>query len=123
MAVPQYYEDAKGWADWIKAQITAYEASGLQGLTWSPVGATVLFILSIVGSVFAWKSAGPSRRLGLLVFAWIFGFSLFGIFVLPPLAWQRYYFPLAAPLAVGYGLALPPILTPLWPPFPPPPKR
>ncbi len=114
VAAPQYYENDKGWPDWIGGQIAIYEASGLQGLTWSPVSATALFILSIVGSVFAWKSAGPSRRATLLIFAWILGFSLFGIFMLTPLAWQRYYLPLAAPLAVGYGLGLTALMSALW---------
>jgi peptidoglycan/LPS O-acetylase OafA/YrhL len=100
----QYYEDIHGWPDWIAGQIKDYEASGLGGVGWSSSALLVL----VIGSLLVWLLPAVKRPAGpavLLVGATLI-FSVAAVFFLTPLAWQRYYLPLAALWAVYYGAAL-----------------
>jgi 4-amino-4-deoxy-L-arabinose transferase-like glycosyltransferase len=103
----QYYEDQRGWPQWIGSQIAAYEASGLAGIHWG-----LLAYLSIPFSVLGLLS-GP-RSPGLVLLAGVSLFTVFAVFFLTPLPWQRYYLPLAAPVAVLCGLGVMSAWRPLW---------
>jgi 4-amino-4-deoxy-L-arabinose transferase-like glycosyltransferase len=96
---PQYYEDQRGWPQWIGSQIAAYEASGLAGIHWG-----ILAYLSIPFGVLALLMM--PRSPGLVLLAGVSIFTVLAVFSLTPLAWQRYYLPLAAPVAVLCGLGV-----------------
>jgi hypothetical protein len=90
---PQYFEDPRGWPQWIGGQIAAYEASGLAGIQWGllayasiPLGALALLL--------------RPRSPGLTLLAGASALTALATFFLTPLAWQRYYLPLATPYAV-----------------------
>ncbi len=104
IAPPQYYEDKRGWPQWIGGQIAAYETAGVQGIGWGIAPLIILIIVSVAG----WLLPGVARHAGngLIVFACVFGFSLIVIYVLTNVPWQRYYLPLAALYAIFYGLSL-----------------
>lgn len=104
MAPPQYYEDKRGWPEWIGGQIANYEVLGLQGVGWGTIPLVILLLVSIV----AWAIPGVPRPTGIafILFACVFVFSLIVIYVLTNVPWQRYYLPLAALFAIFYGLSL-----------------
>ncbi|MEP7286985.1 MAG: glycosyltransferase family 39 protein [Chloroflexota bacterium] len=102
MEAPQYYEDKHGWPEWIGPQITSYDRSGVGGIAWSRVASLALVV--ITGGV--WLVPGIRKPQNMVVFLSVFLFSLFAIFWLTPVAWQRYYLPLAALWAIAYGLSL-----------------
>jgi 4-amino-4-deoxy-L-arabinose transferase-like glycosyltransferase len=97
---PQYYEDSKGWPEWIGGQITAYETSGLAGIP----GITILAgLLALAGIVFALRSMrSVPIRLFLVSALFLYGAT----FALTPLLWVRYYLPLFAPLSILAGLSV-----------------
>ncbi len=115
---PQYYEDQRGWPQWIAPQIAAYEASGLQGIAWSDVGIAALYVVTLGLGVLLgirWiRRLRPRNALLVLIsnyrshiFVYVVLIIVFiGIYILTPLPWQRYYLPLAAPLAIVVGAAL-----------------
>ncbi len=94
---PQYYE-APGWDEWIAGEIAQYERSILAGRAGGWGWSVLLAALTLVGT------AALARRgyLGLSVLGWAAGTALV-LFVVTPLAWQRYYLPLHPPLAVVAG--------------------
>ncbi|HLY26839.1 MAG TPA: phospholipid carrier-dependent glycosyltransferase [Aggregatilineales bacterium] len=114
---PQYYEDQRGWPQWIAPQIAAYEASGFEGITWSGIGIALAYMLGIAGFV-VWVTRALQRQplpggnksghreSPSLILVWVVLISsIIGIYILTPLPWQRYYLPLAAPLALAVGAA------------------
>lgn len=98
---PQYYEDAKGWPDWIGGQIVAYEGSGLAGIR---LGMLSYFVLPLaaLGLYVVFRLPGSWRRLFMAVSLFVFAM----IFILTPVPWQRYYLPLAALWAVLCSLGI-----------------
>lgn len=102
--VPQYYE-APQWADFIGAQITAYEASPWAGLR-LPGGLAVGLGVGLA-ALGAWRLLHlDERRVQVLAAAWIAG-TLSLVVLLTPLGWQRYYLPglpaYGALIALGVG--------------------
>jgi len=95
---PQYYEDTRGWPNWIGDQIVAYEQSGFPGITWNGWLLPLVGLGLVVLIIRAWRH--PRAQLLLVVVVC----SAMGIFALNPLPWQRYYLPLAAPLALLIGI-------------------
>jgi len=99
-AAPQYFEGGSDWAIWIGDSIQRYQASGLAGLSglvWTAfVGALV--VGGLVRSLIRWRRPGV-----FVVICWV-AVTLVGLYVLTPVDWQRYYLPLAAPVAVMCGL-------------------
>src|SRR5258708_25039401 len=100
----QFYEDQRGWPDWIGGEIAAYETSGLAGVGWSEW----LTLLIFVASSCVWLLPGVQRPHGheSLVYVAVLIFSILATFAIIPLPWQRYYLPLSALWAVYYALAL-----------------
>ncbi len=100
-APPQYYEVGI-WGEWVGADIVRYEASGLAGVSGVVASALViaLLVVGIVRGMQAWRS--PAVFILLMSFA----LSATAVFVTTPLHWQRYYLPLAAPVAWLAGLAV-----------------
>jgi 4-amino-4-deoxy-L-arabinose transferase-like glycosyltransferase len=98
---PQYYEDTKGWPDWIGGQIATYQASGLAGIRLGILSFLVV-PLAAFGLYALFGLRGSWRRL----FGAISVFVFVMVFILTPVPWQRYYLPLAVPWAVLGGLAL-----------------
>lgn len=98
--VPQYEEDAGyDWHDWIGKEIDAYDSSIIRGVAWP----AWIALVAVIGGVVALVSRPNRPRLLLLI---VLAASVATIFVLTPMAWQRYYLPLAAPLAVTIGCGL-----------------
>ncbi len=95
----RYYEDQRGWPQWIGSQIVAYETSGLSGIHWG-----LLAYLSIPFGALALLSR--LRSPGWMLLAGVTIFTVLAVLFLTPLAWQRYYLPLAAPVAVLCGLGV-----------------
>lgn len=93
---PQYYEDRQGWPQWIGGQISAYEQAGplTVGIAWGWAGAA----LGAVGLAALVHTTRQKR--GVLVFLNVTWFTALALLILTPLAWQRYYVPLA-PLWAG----------------------
>ena len=100
-APPQYYEIGI-WSEWIDADIARYEASGLAGISGVLASALVsaLVVVGAVRGVQAWRSGA------VFVLLVTFALTTAAIFVTTPLHWQRYYLPLAAPVAWLAGLAV-----------------
>lgn len=102
---PQYYEIA-AWEGYIGDQIARYEASGLAGITGSPLFGAVLFALMLFGLWALWRSA-PTRW---IVFMWTF--TVLVAVLLTPIEWGRYYLPvipavlLLASAGLGWILTL-----------------
>ncbi len=97
---PQYYEDERGWPQWIGGQIAAYADSGLAGLPGK------LLVLLVYPAILLAALALPhSPQVALFVAVTLF--TAAALLFLTPLPWQRYYLPLALPWAVlcGFGLA------------------
>ncbi len=108
---PQYAEDAKyDWTQWIGSDIKAYETSGLAGL-WGPVSNIGFILLMLAGAALIVWALGPGRtqlsfnRPSLVVFLVVFVSGVASVFAFTPLAWQRYYLPLTAPMAILGGLS------------------
>jgi hypothetical protein len=106
---PQYFEEQfdgpQGWQDWLRDQINAYSSSGLVGIDWSRLGiaAWVLIALGIAAMVrtaFLDHADRAHSAVTLTILAIVL-FSVVAIFLVTPLAWQRYYLPLALPLAIS----------------------
>ncbi|MCY4020649.1 MAG: phospholipid carrier-dependent glycosyltransferase [Chloroflexi bacterium] len=105
----QYYEVAQ-WAgyDAIRAQISAYESSGLAGLAIDgKLGGLIMAGLSVWGIVYLARAPQIDRKYRWLLLVW--GGGIAGITLLvTPLPWQRYYLPvlpfaqLAAACAVAH---------------------
>ncbi|MHB8625048.1 MAG: ArnT family glycosyltransferase [Aggregatilineales bacterium] len=97
---PQYYESDPKWADWIGTSIQQYQASGLagfSGVVWTvTVGA--LAMGGLARGLLRWRRAGVFA-----VLCWLMVTAV-GLYALTPLEWQRYYLPMAAPIAVVCGL-------------------
>ena len=99
LAPPQYFESDQPWSIWIGDQIARYEASGLagpSGSVWSIIMAGLL-IVGVLVSLYRWQRAPP-----LVLLIWLI-VTVLGLYVLNPLDWQRYYLPLAAPVALLTG--------------------
>jgi 4-amino-4-deoxy-L-arabinose transferase-like glycosyltransferase len=97
---PQYAEDAKfDWTPWIGGQITAYESSGLAGIDWYRQG-ILTYALSALGLMFLVIARNPSR----LVLVGTIVLSSAAIVMTNTLPWQRYYLPLAACVAILFGI-------------------
>src|SRR5258707_10681104 len=111
---PQYFEEhfagPQGWQDWLHDQINAYEYSGLAGVDWSRLGvaAWLLIVLGIatMTRTAVLKTSNQARANTSLIFLFVVLFSIPVIFVLTPLAWQRYYLPLAPPLTISLALGI-----------------
>jgi 4-amino-4-deoxy-L-arabinose transferase-like glycosyltransferase len=113
---PQYFEEhfngPQGWQDWLKDQIAAYQVSGLTGVQWSQLGiAAWAFIVIGIAGMFSKAFARHVEQQNLpqaanLTLVAVTIFSVPAIFVLTPLAWQRYYLPLALPLAAAMGIGI-----------------
>lgn len=103
---PQYFEDPRGWGQWVGEQIRVYEASGMAGI--APGAVTGLFLLLIGSALLVVRfREQPSPLIPLL--GWISLFLYVSIVITNPLPWARYYLPLAQPFAViagagGYAL-------------------
>ncbi len=102
-APAEYYEDPT-WAvfETTTAQIAAYEASGLAGVS-GPVRGAILIGLGLAGlaaGLRRWRDGGRW-----LIALWLLSGA--GVMFFTPLPWQRYYLILHAPLAAlaGPGLA------------------
>jgi len=97
---PQYYEATKGWPDWIGGQINQYELAGLAGISghlWILI-VGLLRIAGLIRGLLCWRRAGV-----FVVLCWV-AITAIGLYVLTPFDWQRYYLPMAAPVAVLCGL-------------------
>jgi 4-amino-4-deoxy-L-arabinose transferase-like glycosyltransferase len=104
-APPQYYEDQRGWPQWIAPQIAAYEASPFAGITWSRIGIVLAYAILIAGlGIWVLRRMQDKRSAMILVLVVLIS-HIIGIYALTPLPWQRYYLPLAAPLALVLGAA------------------
>jgi hypothetical protein len=90
---PQYYEDRRGWPEWIGGQIAAYEASWFAGLPGWPL--TLLGFPVILLALLA-----IPRTPEIVVLMAVTVSTAAALFVLTPLPWQRYYLPLIAPYAI-----------------------
>lgn len=100
LSAPQYYEDSRyDWTQWIGDQISTYQASGLAGIDWMRFG--LLTGLLLLGGLAALRKV---HRPLADVFVVVTVFTAVTTFILNPLAWQRYYLPLAVPLAILVGL-------------------
>lgn len=99
----QYYEDPT-WATFevTKAEIVAYEASGLagrRGWVWDALQVGLLGV-GLIALAVRWRE-GESWLLGL----WLL-FPALVLLLTNPLPWQRYYIGLHAPAAILAGLGL-----------------
>jgi 4-amino-4-deoxy-L-arabinose transferase-like glycosyltransferase len=94
---PHYYEDARGWPQWIGGQIAAYEASGLVGLKWLAIAAYPILALALLQL---------PRTPEIALFLVVTMFTAAALLILTPLPWQRYYLPLAVSWAILYGFGL-----------------
>jgi len=76
----------------------------------SSIGLAVLWLLTGLGLLLRLNALRNQRSMFASPVAIVFGsivlLSLVAIFILTPLPWQRYYLPLAAPLALVYSLGL-----------------
>jgi 4-amino-4-deoxy-L-arabinose transferase-like glycosyltransferase len=91
---PQYEEDYRhDWRDYIGPEIDLYEDSVMRGGAW-PLGLAAAFALIGFVVLNVRRQAVAFAVIGLFVFN-----ALVLLFV-NPLAWQRYYLPLAMPLAL-----------------------
>ncbi len=95
---PQYYEVARGWSDWLAADIAAYERSGLAGIAWG----AWLWLMAALGT--GWLLRDLGRKSAHAVFLVTAGCTALGILALNPLPWQRYYLPMTVPFAVLVGI-------------------
>jgi hypothetical protein len=97
---PQFFEDAKyDWTQWIGGQIAAYNSSGLAGVEWSRwIG--IVWAALLTGCVLLVRRPTPLS----ILFLCVLGLSAAELLVINRLPWQRYYLPLAAPLAITAGL-------------------
>ncbi len=94
LAPAQYAEGNQGdWATWLSPEIAIYGLSPLHGI---PIPLPVGAVLSSVG-LFVFVR---QKRLISFVVISIVVFTALVLFVTNPLAWQRYYLPLAMPLAL-----------------------
>ncbi|MBL8146468.1 MAG: phospholipid carrier-dependent glycosyltransferase [Anaerolineae bacterium] len=99
--VPQYFEVA-GWGEWLAPQITAYEASGLAGVTAAWLWALAALILG--GAGFVALLRGPGRtEARWIVGLWLLS-ALAAALLLTPIEWQRYYLPVYPPLMAVMGV-------------------
>ncbi len=111
---PQYYEDRQGWPAWIGGQISAYESAGplTVGFAWGWIGAvlgvaglgTLLRGITRVRAIDMSPLQEPAH--GTFVFLNVVWFTALALLILTPLAWQRYYLPLAALWAVLIGVGV-----------------
>ena len=95
----QYYEVAQ-WAgfDAIRAQISAYESSGLAGQAIAgELGGLVMLGLALLGTVYLARAPQIDRTHRWLLLVWGGGVAAITL-LLTPLPWQRYYLP-ALPFA------------------------
>jgi hypothetical protein len=99
----QYFEDPP-WADFapITAQIEAYEDAHLDGRGGGLGWGVLLIALDALGAL--WLLARWRDGTALLIASWLLVSAL--SLMMNPLAWQRYYLILHAPLAVIAGLGL-----------------
>ena len=111
----QYYEVAQ-WAgyDAIRAQISAYESSGLAGLAiHGKLGGLVMAGLSLCGIVYLARAPQIDRQYRWLLLVWGGGIAAITLLV-TPLPWQRYYLP-ALPFAqLAAACALVHLIRLLW---------
>ncbi len=98
---PQYFEDKTGWPEWIGDQVIRYEASGLAGLSGS-IWTVISGVLLIVGAIRALRSWQSGSVFIVLIWA---ALTFITVYILTPLDWQRYYLPMAAPVALLCGMA------------------
>ncbi|MBN1201951.1 MAG: glycosyltransferase family 39 protein [Anaerolineae bacterium] len=101
-APPQYYEVA-AWQDYVGDQIETYRASGLAGQDTGTIWSAALIAACAAGLVDLlrrWRD-GPA----LVVLLWL-SVTALALLITVPLAWQRYYLPLYAPLAVVCGVGV-----------------
>lgn len=100
-AAPQYYEATQGWPEWIGDQIRQYESAALTGLsgTWWSILLGILVVSGGVRLLMRWQDGSA-----FVVLVWS-GLTLITVYVLTPLDWQRYYLPMAAPVALLGGMA------------------
>jgi 4-amino-4-deoxy-L-arabinose transferase-like glycosyltransferase len=98
-AAPQYYEDP-AWKDYIPDQIKAYEATIWTGRLGGPVWGVLLVIAFVLGVIELGRRWRDGPAAGALL--WV-GVTALALLITTPLAWQRYYLPLQAPLAVVSG--------------------
>jgi len=132
---PQYYEDAQGWPQWIGGQISAYQAGGVLtvGGVWGWIGA-IMGLVGVLALLRSTPTPNPSpiQREGLpdrriaplpslwgkglgeggkgrtdrLLFLTVTAFVALALLILTPLAWQRYYVPLAASWSILIGIGM-----------------
>ncbi len=99
---PQYFEDTSNdWPIGIGGQIAAYEASGLAGIDWYQLGALVYVVLT-AGLAWLVRRHRPAH----VLFAGAAIFSLAALLATNTLPWQRYYLPVAACLAILFGMGI-----------------
>jgi hypothetical protein len=96
---PQYFEDTLNpWRDWLGDSIPRYER-GLQGIAWYAL-APLIYLALLLGALSLLR-----RRTGALIGLAAFGIG-FALLMTNTLMWQRYYLPLAFPLAMLVTLGL-----------------
>ncbi len=109
LGLPQYYEVAPGWPEWIGGQIAAYESAGLAGIGWGGLGIAGL-VFALVGlAVIVWRRGAAG-----LVFGAVTLFFVAALLALNPVPWQRYYLPLAMPYALALGGGVCAVVGALW---------
>ncbi|MCC7448611.1 MAG: glycosyltransferase family 39 protein [Anaerolineae bacterium] len=99
----QYYEIKQGWSDWLADSIRRYESAGLQGIDWDSFG-LVVYPLLLIGALAMISKARRIPYYGIA--AAVLLFTAIALFILNPLPWQRYYLPLAAPVALALGVGV-----------------
>jgi hypothetical protein len=106
----QYFEDPR-WATFesIQAQIRAYEDARLDGRDGGIMWGVLIVALNALGGV--WLARHRYQGTALLMMRWLLIPAL--SLIMNPLAWQRYYIIIHAPVAVLAGLGLRQIATSL----------
>jgi len=94
LAPAQYAEDNQGdWATWLGPEIAAYRLSPLHGVP-------ILWLIGVGLALIGLFAFIHQRHLASYLVISLIVFNMLVLFVTNPLAWQRYYLPLAMPLAL-----------------------
>jgi hypothetical protein len=91
LTAPQYFE-APDWQAYVGDQVTAYQASTVNGWDWGPVIGLGMTLLSLLGLGALVVEALRGDLVAWVILAWT-GAAVLGSLAIP-FAWQRYYLPL-----------------------------
>ncbi|MCC7208616.1 MAG: phospholipid carrier-dependent glycosyltransferase [Anaerolineae bacterium] len=91
LTAPQYFE-SPDWGRYVGAQVTAYQASAVNGWDWGPVIGIGLTMLAALGLGALVVDALRGDLVAWVILAWAAAVMVGSLAI--PFAWQRYYLPL-----------------------------